>query len=76
MLYIIVFIPWSDAEFKLTIESSIKISMLLVLQNNPKIKALELNRLDVITDSDREEGKDYISLMNENLDLLKQELYQ
>ncbi len=48
----------------------------LVLQNNPKIKALELNRLDVITDSDREEGKDYISLMNENLDLLKQELYQ
>lgn len=48
----------------------------LMIQNNPKIKALELNRLDVITDNDREEGKDYISLMNENLDLLKQELYQ
>lgn len=48
----------------------------LVLQNNPIIKSLELNRLDVITDSDRDEGKDYISLMNENLDLLKQELYQ
>ena len=47
-----------------------------MIQNNPKIKALELNRLDVITDNDREEGKDYISLMNENLDLLKQELYQ
>lgn len=47
-----------------------------ILLTNPKIKSLELNRLDVITDSDRDEGKDYISLMNENLDLLKQELYQ
>ncbi len=40
------------------------------------IKVLELNRLDNISDADRDEGKDYISLMNDNLDLLKQELYQ
>ncbi len=43
---------------------------------NRNIKVLELNKIDNITDSDRDEGKDYITLMNENLDTLKQELYQ
>lgn len=47
-----------------------------VLKTNPSIKELKLNRLNVISDEDRNENKDYISLMNENLDLLKQELYQ
>ena len=37
---------------------------------------LELNKLNVISDKDRDDGKDYITLMNENLDTLKQELYQ
>ena len=43
---------------------------------NSSIKKLELNKLDVISDKNRDDGKDYIDLMNENLDLLKQELYQ
>ena len=43
---------------------------------NNNIKKLELNRIDNISDNDRDEGKNYITLMNENLDLLKQELYQ
>lgn len=47
-----------------------------VLEANPKIKELKLNKLNVISDSDRNDNKDYISLMNENLDILKQELYQ
>lgn len=47
-----------------------------ILKYNSDIKMLELNKLDNITDEDRDEGKDYISLMNENLDTLKQELYQ
>lgn len=47
-----------------------------ILNYNSEIKILELNKMDVISDSDRDENKDYISLMNENLDLLKQELYQ
>lgn len=47
-----------------------------IISSSNQIKILELNRLDVITDDDRNENKDYISLMNENLDLLKQELYQ
>ena len=47
-----------------------------ILKNNTNIKILELNKLDNISDSDRDENKDYITLMNENLDTLKQELYQ
>lgn len=47
-----------------------------IIKNNPDIKKLELNKLDVITDKNRDDGKDYLSLMNENLDTLKQELYQ
>ena len=40
------------------------------------LKKLELNKLNVISDKDRDDGKDYKTLMNENLDTLKQELYQ
>lgn len=47
-----------------------------VIKYNNNIKKLELNRIDNISDNDRDEGKNYITLMNENLDLLKQELYQ
>ena len=47
-----------------------------VMEKYPDFKELRLNKLDVISDNDRSENKDYISLMNENLDLLKQELYQ
>ncbi len=47
-----------------------------VINNNSTMKELKLNKLNVISDSDRSENKDYIDLMNENLDLLKQELYQ
>lgn len=47
-----------------------------IIKANPNIKVLEINKLDNISDSDRIDGKDYINIMNENLDLLKQELYQ
>lgn len=40
------------------------------------IKILELHRLDIISDSERSEKKDYLMIMEENLELLKQELYQ
>ena len=52
------------------------------MNNNEKIEVLEFydfndkNKIDNITDDDRTNGKDYITLMNENLDTLKQELYQ
>ena len=47
-----------------------------IININPTVKTLEFNKLDNITDDDRTNGKDYITLMNENLDTLKQELYQ
>lgn len=47
-----------------------------VMNYNHNMKILELNKIDNITDSDRDEGKNYITLMNENLETLKQELYQ
>ena len=47
-----------------------------ILDYNNSVKALELNRLNIISDKDRDDNKDYLDLMNENLDLLKQELYQ
>lgn len=57
---------------KNTINSTVK----NIIEKNTSIKLLELNKLDNITDKDRDDGKDYITLMNENLNTLKQELYQ
>ena len=48
----------------------------IIMKQNEGLKKLELNKLSVISDKDRDDGKDYITLMNENLDALKQELYQ
>ncbi len=48
----------------------------LIIDSYKNIKVLEFNKLDNISDDNRDENKDYIDLMNENLDTLKQELYQ
>ena len=42
----------------------------------PDIKTLELHKLVNLSDQERDEEKDYLSIMNENLEMLKQELYQ
>lgn len=47
-----------------------------VIEKHSDIKTLELHKLDVISDNDRSEKKDYLSIMNDNLEVLKQELYQ
>ncbi len=46
------------------------------LEDNSSIKKIELHRLDNLTDTERGEKKDYQVLTEENLDLIKQELYQ
>lgn len=48
----------------------------IILEKYPIIKEASLHKLDNLTDKEREEKKDYISIMEENLELLKQELYQ
>lgn len=47
-----------------------------IIEENENIKNLSLHKLDSITDKERSEEKDYITIMEENLELLKQELYQ
>ena len=44
--------------------------------NKFNLKIAYLHKLDNISDLERSENKDYISITNENLDLLKKELYQ
>lgn len=46
-----------------------------ILENNSSIKTIELNRIDNLTDKEREDKEDYITIMNKNLELLKQEIY-
>ena len=46
------------------------------LEENNSIKKIELHKLDNLTDTERSEKKNYETITNENLDLLKQELYQ
>lgn len=47
-----------------------------LLENNPDVKKQELHKLNNLSDDDRSNKKDYLSIMNDNLELLKQELYQ
>lgn len=47
-----------------------------LLSAYPEIKTLQLHKLDNISDEERNEKKNYLTIMNENLELLKQELYQ
>ena len=39
------------------------------------VKTLSLNSLSNLSDSERNNKSDYLSIMNENINLLKQELY-
>lgn len=47
-----------------------------ITETFPDIKMLKLHKLDNISDSERMEEKNYLEIMEENLNLLKQELYQ
>lgn len=45
------------------------------IQDETNVKLLEFNPLSNINENDRNNKKDYITIMNDNLELLKQELY-
>ena len=47
-----------------------------LLADYPDLKEQKLHKLNILTDSDRTNKKNYINIMNNNLDLIKQELYQ
>ena len=45
------------------------------IQSKTNVKLIELNTLSNINEKDRDDKKDYITIMNDNLELIKQELY-
>ena len=45
------------------------------LVKNSKVELLEINSLSNLTDKQRSENEDYFSLINENIEMLKTELY-
>ena len=47
-----------------------------LLANYPNLQSVMLHKLDIITDEERSEKKDYISIIKDNLDAIKKELYQ
>lgn len=46
-----------------------------LLSENSSIQTIEIDTLNNISTEDKNDGKDYISIMNENIDKFKQELY-
>lgn len=47
-----------------------------LLNNHSDIKTVELHKLDNLSDDERREKEDYLTIMNNNLELIKKELYQ
>ena len=47
-----------------------------LLDTYDDVKTIELHKLDNLSDSERSEKEDYVSIMNNNLELIKKELYQ
>ena len=47
-----------------------------IMENYPDVQKIELHKLDNITDEERSEKEDYITIMKSNLELIKKELYQ
>ena len=47
-----------------------------IIDKFPEVKIEKLHKLDNISDNERSENENYLSIMEENLNLIKQELYQ
>ena len=47
-----------------------------IIKDYTSIKKIELNKLDILSDEQRSNGDNYLTIMRENLELIKKELYQ
>ena len=47
-----------------------------IMDNHSDVKTIELHKLDNLSDEERSEKYDYISIMRDNLESIKKELYQ
>lgn len=57
------------------VEEELNDNVKSLVDTNEKVSVLEVHRLDNITDAERKEKEDYISIMTDNLDLIKKEIY-
>lgn len=46
-----------------------------LVEENPSVSVLEMHKLDNISDDERDDKADYISIMENNLELIKKEIY-
>lgn len=46
-----------------------------MVEDNASVSVLEMHRLDNISDDERNDKADYISIMENNLELIKKEIY-
>lgn len=46
-----------------------------LVEDNPTVSVLEMHKLDNISDDERDDKADYISIMTSNLELIKKEIY-
>ena len=46
------------------------------MEEYPNIKKIELHKLENLTDSERNDNKNYETILKDNLEKIKQELYQ
>ena len=44
-------------------------------KDNYKLEVLKINDLSNLSENDRKNNRDYISVMNDNIDLLRKEIY-
>ena len=47
-----------------------------LMEKYSSLKTLELHKLNILSDAERDEKKDYLEIMQDNLNLLNQEIYQ
>ena len=64
-----------DVKHIILLENTDNSEATIKVLNDSKISTYMFRKLDSITDNEREELKDYISIMNENINMLKDELY-
>ena len=57
------------------VEEELNDNVKQLVENNAEVSVIEVHRLDNITDAERKEKEDYISIMKENLELIKKEIY-
>ncbi len=57
------------------VEEELNDNVKQLVDNNADVSVLEVHRLDNITDAERKEKEDYVSIMKDNLDLIKKEIY-